>query len=166
MSVAELFIARTRQEFTDYRQLAERGMAQIDDTAFFHQPNAESNSIALIVKHMAGNLNSRWTDFLTTDGEKPDRGRDNEFVVLRGDTRATIMARWSHGFAILNATLVSLKADDLVKTVRIRGQELGVMDAVQRAFAHAASHCGQIIYLSKWLANEKWETLSIPRLKA
>lgn len=164
-SLAEEFINDTRKRFTEYRIFAEKGMAQIDDRAFFMQPSSESNSIALIVKHMAGNLKSRWTDFLTTDGEKPDRTRDNEFLIEPTDTRESLMQRWSTGYQILDSTLAALKPDDLSRFITIRGEKLPVVDAILRALSHSAGHCGQIVYLSKMFADEKWVTLSIPRKK-
>lgn len=159
------FIGNARKRFTEYRELAEKGMAQIDDRAFFQTPSEESNSIALIVKHMAGNLKSRWTDFLTTDGEKPDRGRDNEFLIESTDSRESLMQRWSAGYQILDNTLASLQSDDLNSFITIRGQKLVVMDAILRALSHSAAHCGQIIFVAKMFADEKWTTLSIPKKK-
>ncbi len=163
--IAQEFIDHSRKRFREYRILAEKGMAQIDDRAFFQQPSAESNSIALIVKHMGGNLVSRWTDFLTTDGEKPSRMRDTEFLIEPTDSRASLMERWTSGYQTLDATLASLKSDDLASLITIRGEKLMVIDAVLRALTHSAGHCGQIIFLSKMFADEKWVTLSIPRKK-
>ncbi len=164
-NLSQDFINNSRKRFTEYRILAEMGMAQIDDRAFFLQPSTESNSIALIVKHMAGNLASRWTDFLATDGEKPSRMRDNEFLIELTDSRVSLMERWTSGYQILDTTLASLQPDDLSSLIAIRGEKLMVMDAILRALSHSAGHCGQIIFLSKMFADEKWVTLSIPRKK-
>lgn len=163
--IAQEFIDHSRKRFTEYRMLAEKGMAQIDDRAFFQQPSTESNSISLIVKHMAGNLASRWTDFLTTDGEKPSRTRDNEFLIEPTDSRASLMERWTSGYQILDTTLASLQPDDLTSLIAIRGEKLMVIDAILRALSHSAGHCGQIIFLSKMFADKQWVTLSIPRKK-
>src|SRR5262249_14656221 len=121
-----------------------------------------SNSIALIIKHVAGNLTSRWTDFLTTDGEKPTRDRDSEFVIGPEDSRAHLLARWETGWAILFQTLGSLQEADLLKDVRIRDEKHSVIQAVQRSLAHTAYHTGQIVYLSHLLKTEGWQWITIP----
>ena len=154
-------------DLTDYlskqKELADRALAQIDDASFFAAIDRESNSIAVIVKHMAGNLRSRFTDFLTTDGEKPDRQRDTEFELGRIETRAELMAKWEHGWRILFDTLRSLSPGDLVRTVTVRGEGATVPQALLRALAHLSQHVGQIVLLSKHFAGERWKTLSIPR---
>lgn len=148
--------------FRKQKELAERAIAQTDDADFFRTIDAESNSIAIIVKHIGGNLRSRWTDFLTTDGEKPDRDRDGEFIVA-GDTRADVMATWDAGWAALFETLSSLRPSDLTATVRIRAESMTAIAAIHRAVAHIAQHVGQIVLLAKHYRTSDWKTLSIPR---
>jgi hypothetical protein len=153
-----------RRVFEGQRKLAERAVAQLSDEQIFHVLDGEANSVAVIMKHVGGNLRSRWTDFLTTDGEKPDRNRDGEFVSER-DTRATIEAVWGSGWQVLDETLSSLSSDDLLRSVSIRGETLTVLAAINRSLAHSAQHVGQIILLAKHLAGPEWQTLSIPRAK-
>ena len=142
---------------------ADKAMAQIDDAQFFALIDADANSIALIVKHVAGNMRSRWTDFLTTDGEKPDRDRDSEFETAEGTTRADLLARWEEGWSRLFGTLASLTEADLTKTVTIRSEPHTVVRAINRSLTHAAYHVGQIVFLCKVLVDEGWQTLSVPR---
>ena len=149
--------------FRKAKEQAERAMAQIDDTMFFQTIDAESNSIAIIAKHVGGNLRSRWTDFLTTDGEKPDRDRDGEFVAPTSAGRDTIMELWNEGWAVLFSTLTTLRPIDLTATVHIRGEAMTSIAAMNRALAHIASHVGQIVFLAKHLRSSDWKTLSIPR---
>lgn len=118
------------------------------------------------MKHMAGNMRSRWTDFLTTDGEKPDRERDREFVREPGDTRASIVARWEQGWQCLFQALSSLEPEDLGRTVRVRGEAHSVLEAIQRQTTHYAAHVGQIVLLAKHSAGARWQSLSIPRGKS
>jgi hypothetical protein len=159
---AAAYLQDMRATAATYKKLADEAMAQVDDARFFALLGDEENGIALVVKHMAGNLRSRWTDFLTTDGEKPDRDRDAEFEV-HGDTRAALLEAWERGWAIFLATLYSLTADDLGRTIRIRGEPQTVIRAVDRGVAHAAYHVGQIVLLAKHFAGAEWRTLSIPR---
>ncbi len=163
--VIENYLRETIEGFRGYKKLAERAIEQISDEQFFTTIDAESNSVATICKHIGGNLRSRWTDFLTTDGEKPDRNRDTEFVT-NGDTRESVMQIWENGFQILFATLESLRAEDLEKIVRIRGEDYTVVKAISRAAMHTASHIGQIQFLAKHLRAADWETLSIPKNKS
>jgi len=142
---------------------AERAMAQVDDEAFFRLLDPEANSLALLVKHVAGNQRSRWTDFLTSDGEKPDRHRDTEFERAEGDSRASLMTRWNEGWELLFAALESLTAEDLLREVTIRGERHTVLQAIHRQLAHYAQHVGQIVLLAKHFAGDRWQTLSIPR---
>jgi hypothetical protein len=148
--------------FRRQKQLAERAIAQIDDDEFFRTIDAESNSIAIIVKHVGGNLRSRWTDFLDADGEKPDRDRDGEFVVA-DRSRDAIMQTWNTGWAALSATLASLGPEHLTAVVRIRGESMPAIAAMNRALAHVAQHVGQIVLLAKHFRADGWKTLSIPR---
>ena len=145
---------------------AEKAIAQVDDTHLFSVLDPESNSIAIIMKHVAGNMRSRWTDFLTTDGEKPDRHRDTEFESDGGETRATIMARWEEGWSRFAGAISSLRPGDLEKTVTIRGERHTVIEAINRQMTHYAAHVGQIVLLAKHYAGPRWQTLSIPRGKS
>ena len=151
--------------FRYYRKLAERAMDQVADEHLFTVLDAESNSIAVIVKHMAGNMRSRWTDFLNTDGEKPDRNRDSEFIDPPA-TRAALMREWEHGWACLFAALEPLTDADLARTVTIRGEAHSVMQAINRQLAHYPHHVGQIVLLAKHFANDHWQSLSVPRNKS
>ncbi|MFQ5691041.1 MAG: DUF1572 family protein [Gemmatimonadota bacterium] len=152
-----------RAELTRLRALAEGALVQVDDRAFFHADSPEENSLAVLVKHLAGNMRSRWTEFLTTDGEKPDRHRDSEFVIEETDTRAALMERWEHGWETLLGTIDALGPGDLQRTVRIRGEPHTVLQALERQQSHYAYHVGQIVQLARHLAGEGWKTLSIPR---
>jgi hypothetical protein len=145
---------------------AEKAIAQVDDQHLFAVLDPESNSIALIMKHMAGNMRSRWTDFLTTDGDKPDRNRDTEFERDPRDTRATVTARWEEGWDRFATTISSLRPGDLEKTVTIRGERHTVIEAINRQMTHYAAHVGQIVLLAKHYAGPAWQTLSIPRGKS
>ena len=144
---------------------ADKAIAQIDDPQFFALLDPDANSIALIVKHVAGNMRSRWTDFLTTDGEKPDRDRDSEFERETADSRQAIMARWDAGWKILFTTLTSLGAADLGRSVTIRGEPHTVVQAINRQLSHYSAHVGQIVLLAKHYAGPNWKTLSIPKRK-
>jgi len=145
---------------------AEKALAQVDDRQLFAVLDPESNSIAIIMKHMSGNMRSRWTDFLTTDGEKPDRHRDTEFESDAEETRATIMARWEDGWSRFAGAIASLQPADLEKTITIRGERHTVVEAINRQLTHYAAHIGQIVLLAKHYAGPRWQTLSIPRGKS
>jgi uncharacterized damage-inducible protein DinB len=160
---AAAYLQDARAVAANYKKLADDAMAQVDDEAFFTPLGDEENSIALIAKHMAGNLRSRWTDFLTTDGEKPDRDRDAEFEVHSGDGRGALLAAWERGWATFFATLEALTPEDLGRTITIRGEPQTVLRAVDRGVAHACYHVGQIVLLAKHFAGPRWRTLSIPR---
>src|SRR5713226_10682749 len=151
--------------FHYYKKLGERAMAQCPDEALFTTLDAESNSIATIVKHMTGNMRSRWRDFLTSDGEKPDRHRDTEFETPP-KTRAELMALWDANWKLLFDALTPLTEADLGRTVRIRGEAHSVMQAINRQIGHYAYHVGQIVYLAKHFAGPEWKTLSVPRRKS
>jgi len=148
--------------FVYYKRLAERAMAQVSDEQLFTPIDSDANSIAIIVKHMAGNMRSRWTDFLSTDGEKPDRNRDSEFEDPPA-TRAAVLASWEAGWSCLFSALHALTDDDLTRTVAIRGEPHSVMQAINRQLAHYPHHVGQIVLLAKHFAGGKWQSLSIPR---
>jgi uncharacterized protein DUF1572 len=153
-------------EFHKYKKYADRAVAQVSDDDFFRQIDRESNSIALIVKHISGNQRSRWRDFLTSDGEKPDRDRDTEFEKFDADTKERLLARWEEGWRLLFEALAPLTGEDLERIVSIRGEAHSVLQAIQRQLTHYASHVGQIVFLAKHLAGERWKTLSIPRGKS
>jgi hypothetical protein len=157
------YLSRAVTYFEAVRRHAERALAQIDDARFSCRIDPESNSLALIVKHLAGNLASRWTGFLTTDGEKPTRRRDAEFEEEAADARAGLMKRWDEGWAALLTTLRSLRPADLDCDVLIRGEPLSVVDAIERQKEHYAYHVGQIVFLAKHLLGADWRSLSIPR---
>lgn len=148
-----------------YKRLAEQAMEQIPNEALGRTLDAESNSIAIIVKHLAGNMRSRWRDFLTTDGEKLDRNRDTEFEAPP-QTRAELMEVWEAGWKYLFDALRPLTAEDLDRTVLIRTEPHSVMQAINRQVAHYAYHVGQIVYLAKHFAGGGWTTLSVPRGKS
>jgi hypothetical protein len=150
-------------QFRKYRALADRALEQVAGADFFRALDPESNSIALVMKHVSGNMRSRWRDFLTTDGEKPDRNRDGEFEVAPGETRQSIAAAWEEGWDRLFAALAPLRAEDLARTVRIRGEAHTVMQAIQRQLTHYAYHVGQIVFLAKHFAGARWISLSIPK---
>ncbi len=151
------------REFRRLKRQAEKALAQGSDEDFFRALDAESNSLAVIVKHLAGNLRSRWMDFLTSDGEKPDRHRDSEFVIEPGDTRAALMERWERGWKYLFHALEPLGEGDLMRTVAIRGEPHTVVQAVNRQLTHYGAHVGQMVFLAKHLAGPRWQTLSVPR---
>ena len=151
--------------FRYYKKLGERAMAQCPDDALFESLDAESNSIAIIVKHMAGNMRSRWTDFLTTDGEKPDRNRDTEFETPP-KTRAELMELWERGWKHVFDALEPLGDEDLVRAITIRTEPHSVMQAINRQVAHYSYHVGQIVYVAKHLAGNKWQTLTVPKKKS
>jgi uncharacterized damage-inducible protein DinB len=165
-STAKAYLDEAFRTFRGYKRMADGALAQISNEEFFRLPDPESNSIAILVKHMAGNLRSRWTDFLTTDGEKPDRHRDREFELAPGDTREELMRRWEHGWQTTLNTIQSLKSEDVLRTVTIRGEPHTVLQAISRSVTHMAHHAGQIIFLAKHLRGSDWKTLSIPRGKS
>ncbi len=148
--------------FRHYKKLAEGALAQVTDEQLYATPDPESNSIPVILQHMAGNMRSRWTDFLHSDGEKPWRNRDCEFETPPG-TRASLMELWEQGWATLFAALEPLTEADLSRTVTIRGEAHSVLQAINRQLAHYPYHCGQIVFLAKHLRQESWKTLSVPR---
>ena len=163
MSVADTYLNDVRLQFRKLKTLAEDALAQISDDELVVVLDAESNSLAVIVKHMAGNLRSRFTDFLTTDGEKPDRNRDGEFEIAGNPGRAAIMADWESGWTRLFATLDALQPDDLLREVRVRGEALPALAQLDRQMTHHAYHVGQIVFLAKHLRSTDWKNLSMPR---
>ena len=161
-ALAKHYLENAAEVFRGMKRLADGAARQVSDEEFFRAIDEGSNSIALIMKHMAGNMRSRWTDFLTTDGEKPDRRRDSEFVA-EGEDRRAIEERWEAGWRTVFETLASLAAEDLLRTVTIRGEPHTVVSAVNRQLSHYGQHTGQIVFLAKHLRSSAWETLSIPR---
>jgi len=148
--------------FRHYKKLAEGAIAQVSDAQLYASPDPESNSIAVILKHMAGNMCSRWSDFLISDGEKPWRDRDSEFEAPPG-TRAALLEMWEQGWATLFAALEALTEADLSRTITIRGEAHSVMQAINRQLAHYPYHCGQVVFLAKHLQQQNWRSLSVPR---
>lgn len=151
--------------FRYYKDLAERAMTQLTDDELLENLDSESNSIAVIVKHMSGNMLSRWQDFLTTDGEKPGRDRDAEFEDPPS-TREAVLAAWEAGWRCLFNALEPLSEADMQRVVTIRGEAHSVMQTINRQVAHYAYHCGQIVFLAKHLRSSEWKSLSIPRRKS
>ncbi len=145
-----------------YKDLGDKTFAQLEEVDFFYQPNEASNSIAIIIQHLHGNMLSRWTNFLTEDGEKEWRSRDKEFNV-QPYTKTELFAMWENGWDCFLTTLGSLKKKDLKKTVYIRQEALTVIDAINRQLAHYPYHVGQIVYLGRIIKNEEWKNLSIPK---
>jgi hypothetical protein len=156
------YLADSLTLFRYYKNLAERAMAQVSDEQLNAALDQEMNSIAIIVKHMYGNMRSRWTDFLTSDGEKPDRNRDTEFVAP-AETREALMKQWEDGWNCLFSALGPLTDEDLARTVTIRGEAHSVMQAINRQIGHYSYHCGQIVFLAKHFQKDHWKSLSVPR---
>jgi hypothetical protein len=154
------------RQFRGLKRVADRALAQTSDADFFASLDPESNSIALVVKHLAGNMRSRWTGFLTSDGEKPNRRRDSEFVVESGDTRGSLTRWWEEGWARLFAAVEPLTAEDFNQNVLIRGESVSVLRAINLQIGHYAYHIGQLVFLAKHFAGSRWESLSIPRGKS
>ena len=160
------YLDEAHRQMRGHKRLAEGAMAQLKDEELFVTLDPESNSIAVIVKHMAGNMRSRFTDFLTTDGEKPDRYRDQEFELSPATTRGDLTKWWEQGWARVFDAIESLKPEDLMLRVTIRGEPHTVLQAINRQVAHYAYHTGQIVFLAKHIRSGKWKTLSIPRGKS
>ena len=162
-SLAEHYLADALSNFRDYKKLAERALGQITDEEFFRALDEEANSLAVIIKHLSGNMLSRWTDFLTTDGEKPNRNRDAEFVIAPATSRADVMAQWEKGWRRLFDALEALGPEDALRKVFIRGQEHTVVEAVNRQLTHYSYHIGQMVFLAKHFRSTAWKSLSVPR---
>lgn len=163
-AIGEAYRSDVHARFVQLRSTAESALRQTSDADFFRSLGAsEDNSIAVIVKHMGGNLRSRFTDFLISDGEKPDRDRDGEFEIRAGEDRASIMQLWEAGWAALFAAIEALAPHDLTRTVYIRGEAHPVLGALDRQLSHQAYHIGQIVLLAKHFAGNAWQTLSIAR---
>ena len=159
------FLTNAIHEFRKLKDLGDKSFNQIKDEDFFWCPDEESNSIAIIVRHLSGNMISRWTDFLATDGEKKSRKRDEEFERIFYTDKDDVISRWEKGWNRLFKTLESLNEDDLLKEVKIRKEPHTVVQAINRQLTHYAYHIGQIVYISKHLESSNWKSLSIPRKK-
>jgi len=161
--IGALYLDEIFRGLRGHKRLADDAIAQLSDEQFFAQPDAEANSVAVIVKHIAGNFRSRFTDFLTTDGEKADRNRDQEFVITGETTREPLLRFWDESWQLLFDTVNSLEATDLERTVTIRGEPHSVLQALNRASGHSAYHIGQITFLAKHWKGVEWKTLSVPK---
>ncbi|MFZ1142631.1 MAG: DUF1572 family protein [Candidatus Sulfotelmatobacter sp.] len=166
IDLATHYVEEARRQMRGYKRMGEGAMAQLHDDDFFLTLDTESNSVAILVKHLAGNMRSRFTDFLTSDGEKQDRFRDREFEVHGAITRADVMRWWDEGWACVLGAIDGLKPEDVTRTVTIRGEPHTVLQAINRQIAHYAAHIGQIVFLAKHLRSSEWETLTIPRGKS
>jgi hypothetical protein len=164
--IEQHYLADALVQLKKLKAQADKALAQTTDAHLFATLDPEANSIAIIMKHMAGNMRSRWTDFLTTDGEKADRDRDTEFELGGADTRDRLFALWEDGWARALGAVSSLTAADLLETVHVRGEAHSVVEAVNRQTAHYAAHVGQIVLLAKHYAGRDWQTLSIARGKS
>ena len=160
------YLEEVRRQMRGHKRMGEAAMAQLRDEEFFVTLDPEANSIAILVKHLAGNMRSRFTDFLTSDGEKPNRFRDREFEITPATTRAEVMQWWETGWACVFNAIDPLKPEDVMRTVTIRGEPHTVLQAVNRQIAHYAQHIGQMVFLAKHLRSSEWKTLSIPRGKS
>lgn len=164
--LAKHYLENSITEFRSMKKLAERALHQLNEKEFFVAIDAESNSIAILIKHLAGNMRSRWVDFLTSDGEKPDRNRDQEFVLDEATTRQQVMEWWEQGWQYVFDALVPLQPEDVMRTVVIRHEPHTVVQAISRQTAHYATHVGQIVFLAKHLKGSDWKTPSVPRGKS
>lgn len=161
----ETYHSDALKSFENYKKLAEGAIGQVSDEEFFAAIDVEANSIAVVVKHIAGNLHSRWRDFLSSDGEKPDRNRDTEFETI-DDTRESLMAFWQSGWQTLFDNIGPLTEEDFAKTVTIRGEPHTIVEAINRQLTHYAYHIGQIALLAKHFKSADWKTLSVPKNKS
>ena len=161
--VGAAYLAETVRILSQYKGIADRAVAQAGPSELFRSLDADSNNIAVLMQHLAGNMRSRWTDFLTTDCEKPDRNRDAEFELAPGTTSDEVTARWEDGWRRTFAALETLGPGDLLQTVTIGGKPCTALAAIERAVAHYAYHVGQIVFLAKHLRAGEWQSLSVPR---
>jgi hypothetical protein len=166
VDVSTHYLEEVCRQFRGHKRMGENAMNQLRDEDFFVILDPESNSVAIIVKHLAGNMRSRFTDFLASDGEKPDRFRDREFELTPSTSRTDVMMSWEEGWACVFSAIDLLKPEDVMRTVTIRGEPHTVLQAINRQIAHYAQHVGQIVFLAKHLRSSDWETLSIPRGKS
>jgi hypothetical protein len=166
MDLAAQYLDEARRQLRGHKRMGEGALTQLRDEDFLVTLDAESNSIAILVKHLAGNMHSRFTDFLTSDGEKPDRFRDREFEITPQTTRSEVMSWWEEGWECVFSATDGLRPEDVTRSVTIRGEPHSVLQAINRQIAHYAQHIGQIVFLAKHLRSEEWKTLSIPRGKS
>jgi hypothetical protein len=165
MDIAQHYLDTSIIEFDKLKALGDKTFAQLSDQDFHYRPDAQSNSIAIIIQHLSGNMISRWTDFLTTDGEKPTRMRDAEFEEQE-QSKGSLLNDWDKGWKIFLDTLHSLTAADMMKTITIRGEQHTVIQAIHRQLTHYGYHIGQIVYLAKHIRSADWHTLSIAKNKS
>ena len=162
-AIVQNYFGDTLKSFRSHKKLAEKAIAQLKDEEFFVTLDEEANSVAVIMKHMAGNMLSRWTDFLTSDGEKPNRNRDMEFVIESQTTKADVIDYWERGWACVFKALEALRPEDFEKTVTIRGEEHTIVEAINRQLTHYSYHVGQIVFLAKHFRSASWQSLSVPK---
>jgi hypothetical protein len=162
MTIGSVFLSTAHKRLAYYKELGDKTFAQLNDTDFYFQPDEESNSMAMLIRHMAGNMLSRWSNFLNEDGEKPWRNRDDEFAQSKAP-KADLLAYWEQGWQCCLGAIGALTEADLLKTITIRGEALIVVDAINRQLAHYPYHVGQIVALGKLIRKEAWQNLSIPR---
>ncbi len=165
MTELQDYLQSIKKQFSYYKQLSEKTFAQLPNEALFWQYNSESNSIAIIVSHLSGNMLSRWTDFLNSDGEKPWRNRDQEFETII-KCKQELLDKWERGWQCFSLALDSLKEEDLQKTILIRNEKHTVIEAINRQLAHYPYHIGQIVFIGKMITHENWKSLSIPKGKS
>lgn len=165
MNIGNVYLRVVIERFKSVKTLGDKTIEQLSEKDIHWTYNQESNSIAVIVKHLSGNMISRWTDFLTSDGEKENRNRDEEFID-DVSSKSELISVWEKGWDVLIDTLTGLNEDDLLETIKIRGEKHFVLEAIERQIAHYAYHVGQIVYIGKQLRNNEWKTLSIPRGKS
>ena len=161
-TLGQTYLGSVIKRMTSYKMLGDATFAQLAEKDFFYAPNDQSNSIAVIIRHLHGNMVSRWTNFLTEDGEKPGRNRDEEFTPPPAG-KAGLLQLWEQGWQCLLDTLGSLKEEDLLKTIHIRHEPLTAIDAINRQLAHYPHHVGQIVYIGKMIVGDGWRSLSIPK---
>ncbi len=164
--IIENYLADAIKSFRNYKKMADKAIAQVSDEEFFRAIDREANSIALMVKHIAGNQRSRWRFFLTTDGEKFDRYRDKEFLLFDEDSRESLLESWENGWETLFEAVENLTVEDFSKTVPIRGEQHTIIEAINRQMTHYAYHVGQIVFLAKHFRVADWQTLSVPKNKS
>ena len=164
--VSKHYLEEVRRQMREHKRMGEGAIAQLRDEELFVMLDPEANSVAVLVKHLAGNMRSRFTDFLTSDGEKPDRFRDQEFELTPATTRTDVLKWWEAGWACVFAAIDPLKPQDVMRMVTIRGEPHTVLQAINRQIAHYAQHIGQIVFLAKHLRSSEWKTLSVPRGKS
>ena len=162
MKIETLFLESVIKRFKEYKTLGDKTFEQLNDADMLFQPNEASNSIAVIIQHLHGNMLSRWTGFLTEDGEKEWRNRDKEFEA-HNFSKQQLLDQWNEGWKVFLHALESLKEEDLLKTITIRTQPLTVVDAINRQMGHYGYHVGQIVYIGKWIKSNEWTSLSIPK---